>query len=86
MKLIEKNKYAITFSYGTLEAFYDGKCDSLCGQGCECCGKELEKGHHFSVPLNDNTSYEECYNGACKQYIAIGNTCIKKLNIVQTKG
>lgn len=86
MKLIEKKKYTITFPYGTTKAFYDGKCDTLCGQPCDCCGKELKKGHQFSVPLNDNTTYDKCFNGDCKQYIAIGNSCIKKLNIVQIEG
>lgn len=82
MKLVEGKKYIINFPWGTIEAFYDGKCDSLQGQQCSCCDRKCKKGHLFKVPSTDNTTFEECRNGAYREYVPIGNTCIKKLDII----
>lgn len=82
MKLIKGEKYTIKFKWGTVKAFYDGKCDSLQGQVCSCCNKECQKGHLFKVPTNNNTTFVECNNGECTEYLPVGNACINKLDIV----
>lgn len=82
MKLIEGQKYIIKFRWGTVKAFYDGECDSFQGQRCSCCDKKAERGYLFQIPSNDNTTYEECKNGAFKEQLPIGRTCIKKLEIM----
>ena len=81
MKLIEGNKYTIKFEWGTVQAFYDGKCDSLNGQECSCCDKECEKGYLFKIPTTNSTTFEECRNGAYSEQLPVGNICIKKLDI-----
>jgi hypothetical protein len=68
---------------GTVNAFYDGVCDSFNGQECSCCDRECERGHLFKVPSTDNTTFEECCNGAYSEYLPVGNTCIKKLDIIE---
>ena len=82
MKLVKGKKYTINFKWGTVKAFYDGECDSLQAQQCSCCDRECENGHLFKIPSTDNTTFEECRNGACSEYLPIGNTCIKKLDII----
>ena len=82
MKLVEGKKYIINFKWGKVKAFYDGTCDSLQGQECSCCNKECERGHLFKVPSTDSTTFEECQNGAYSEYLPVGNTCIKKLDII----
>ena len=77
MKLLEGKKYNIFDE----NVYYTGKCDSLCGQTCDCCGKELEAGYLFYVPVSETTTYEETENGKFKDQIKIGNTCIEKLKI-----
>lgn len=77
MNLIIGKKYNILDE----NAYYTGKCDSFCGQKCDCCGRELESGYLFYVPVLETTTYEETKNGKFKDQIKIGNTCIKKLKI-----
>lgn len=84
MKLIEGKKYRIKFPWGIVTAFYDGKCDSLNGQECSCCDKDLENGYLFKVPSEESTTFEECRNGAFQEQLPIGTTCIKKLSIELT--
>lgn len=81
MKLIQGNKYTINFEWGSVQAFYAGSCDSLNGQRCSCCDKECNRGHIFYVPTNDNTTYSECEGGSYTDYLPVGNTCIKALDI-----
>ena len=77
MKLTEGKKYNILGE----NAYYAGKCDSFCGQTCDCCGMELESGYLFHIPVSETTTYEETENGKFKDQIKIGNTCIEKLKI-----
>ena len=77
MKLIEGKKYNILGE----NAYYTGKCDSFCGQKCDCCGRELESGYLFHIPVSETTTYEETEDGEFIEQIRIGNTCIKKLKI-----
>ena len=77
MKLIEGKKYNIFDE----NAYYAGKCDSLCEQTCDCCGMELESGYLFHIPVSETTTYEETEDGEFIEQIRIGNTCIKKLKI-----
>ena len=77
MKLIEGKKYNILGE----NAYYAGKCDSFCGQKCDCCGRELEAGYLFYVPILETTTYEETDIVNLKVQIIIGNTCIKKLKL-----
>ena len=81
MKLIEGNKYNIFDE----NSYYAGKCDSLCWQTCDCCGRELESGYLFYVPVSETNTYEETENGKFKYQIKIGNTCIKKLKIEEVR-
>ena len=62
MKLIEGKKYNILGE----NAYYAGKCDSFCGQKCDCCGMELESGYLFHIPVSETTTYEETENGNCR--------------------
>ena len=62
MKLIEGKKYNILGE----NAYYAGRCDSFCGQTCDCCGRELESGYLFHIPVSETTTY---------------NTCIKKIKV-----
>ena len=82
IKLEEGKKYNITFSWGTVKAFYSGECDSFNGQECSCCDRTLEKGLLFKIPSTENTTYAECENGAYSEYLPVGSTCIKKLDII----
>lgn len=80
-KLIIGKKYNIKFQWGKVEGYYYiGKCDSLCGQLCDCCSKELMNGHLF-MKSAQNASYEECLNGKFEDQIAVGTTCINKIEI-----
>ena len=81
MKFIVGKKYNV---FGE-NMYYDGKCNSFCGQECDCCGKQLESGYLFKVPLTDNTTYEEVKNGKFKEQIKIGNTCIKKIKTEEVR-
>ena len=45
MNLIIGKKYNILGE----NAYYAGKCDSFCGQKCDCCGRELETGYLFYI-------------------------------------
>ncbi len=84
MELIEGRKYTLVSPAHTHKnLYYIGKCDSLCGQTCDCCGKELESGYLFFSPTNINTTYDECCNGSFAYQIAIGNTCKRKIGIIQ---
>lgn len=83
MKLVEGKQYTIilpAYTYNNL--FYTGKCDCLCGQACDICGKELEKGHLFMKPFNNKMNYSDCVNGGFTDQIAIGYTCIRKIKII----
>ena len=77
MKLIVGKKYNIRGE----NASYGGKCDSFCGQTCDCCDIELEPGYLFHIPVSETTTYEETEDGEFIEQIRIGNTCIKKLKI-----
>lgn len=77
MNLIVGKKYNILDT----NAYYRGKCNSFCGQSCDCCGRELESGYLFHVPVSEATTYEETKNGAFEDQIKISSTCIKKLKI-----
>ena len=81
MKLIVGKKYNV---FGE-NAYYTGKCDSLCGQTCDCCGRELESGYLFHIPVSETTIYEETENGAFTEQIKIGNTCIKKIKMEEVR-
>jgi len=81
-KLVEGKRYNITLDWGTAEGlYYTGKCDSLCGQNCDCCNKELENGYLFMKPFK-NATYKECINGKFEDQITLGTTCINKVGIV----
>jgi hypothetical protein len=79
--LVVGKKYKVYFDYGDIIAFYDGKCDSFNGQKCSCCNKDLERGYLFKIPSNDEITYKECSDGKYIEYIPIGSSCIKKINI-----
>lgn len=80
-KLIVGKKYNINLPWGMVEGcYYTGKCDSLCWQECDHCGKELMNGHLFMKPYQ-NASYEECLNGQFEDQIKLGTTCINKVEI-----
>ena len=49
MNLIVGKKYNILDT----NAYYRGKCNSFCGQSCDCCGRELESGYLFHTNESD---------------------------------
>lgn len=80
-KLIVGKKYNIVLPYGVAKGYYyTGKCDSLCWQSCDCCGKELMNGHLFMKPFK-NANYEECLNGDFEDQVKLGTACINKVEI-----
>lgn len=82
MKLIEGQKYTLRLPEWTyIGVYYAGKCDSLLGQACGACGKELQSGLLFMVPLSEQTTYKECINGSYTEQIALGISCKKKIKI-----
>lgn len=82
-KLIVGKKYNIKLPYGIAEGYYyTGKRDSLCCQSCDCCGKELMNGHLFMKPFG-NANYNECINGNFAGQVALGITCINKVEIME---
>lgn len=82
-KLIAGKKYNIKLPYGIAEGYYyTGKCDSLCFQSCDCCGKELMNGHLFMKPFG-GSNYDECINGNFESQVALGITCINKVEITE---
>ena len=80
MKLTEWQKYTLKLPEWTYKGvYYAGKCDSLLGQPCDICGKELQSGLLFMVPKTEQTTYTECINGNYTEQIVIGHSCSKKI-------
>lgn len=83
-KLIVGKKYDIKLPWGMAKGYYyTGKCDSLCGQSCDCCTKELINGHLFMKPFGE-AGYDECINGNFEGQVALGITCINKVEIMES--
>ena len=81
IKLIVEKKYNIEFPWGMENGYYyTGKCNSFCGQSCDCCGKELMNGHLFMKPF-EKANYDECINGKYEDQVKLGITCINKVDI-----
>ena len=80
MKLIEGQKYTLTFEWGTVTCYYAGYFKDS-NFTCDHCYRELWSVHEFLEPTNNDISYKDCCEGKYNTVIHLGTTCIKKMKI-----